>query len=122
MNGRIVTGATVGEALEPRLTVDGLRNLLLDMRTAKKQLPRAILVSEYDRRDLNQDLLSGSVTEVSKQDQRPDHDAAAIGVIEGVIIKSHPHVARGKARLVFGPHAAPSPAKLGGEGLIIVGA
>jgi hypothetical protein len=122
MSSRIITGATVGEALEPRLTVDGLRNLLLDLRTAGKPLPRAILVSEYDRRELNQDLMAGSTVNVSKHDQREDADGAAIGVVEGVIIKAHPHVERGKARLIYGPPPPPEPAKLGGEGLIIVGA
>jgi hypothetical protein len=84
-----------------RLTVDGLRSLLADLRAAKRPLPRAILVSEYDRRDLNQDLLAGSVMPVAKQDQAPEHDGQAIGVVEGVIIASHPHVTRGSARLLY---------------------
>lgn len=97
--------------------------MLQAMRDAGQELPKAILVSEYDRRDLNQDLLAGSATEVLPEDQRPEHDGAAIGVIEGVIIKSHPEVPRGKARLIY-PTYAPGRVqhKLGGEGLIIVGA
>lgn len=115
---RILTGVSLGEAIRPRLTVDGLRNLLLDLRRARKQLPKAILVSEYDRRDLNQDLLAGAANDVSKQDQRPEHDLHAIGVIEGVVIRAHPDVARGQARLVFGPRPVPAE----GRGLIIAGA
>jgi hypothetical protein len=94
-------GVLLSEALRPRLTVDGLLSLLSDLRAAGKPMPRAILVSEYDRRDLNQDLMAGSVDPVAKEDQTPDHDGAAIGVIGGVVVKSHPDISRGKARLVF---------------------
>ena len=90
-----------GDLCRPSLTVDGLRNLLADRRTAKMPIPRAILVSEYDRRDLNQDLLGGSVVPVAKADQAPEHDGQAIGVVEGVVVMSHPDLSRGKARLVF---------------------
>lgn len=108
----------VGEVLEPSLTVDGLRNLILDLRTAGRPLPQAILVSEYDRRELNQDLMGGSVDPVAKADQRPEHDGIAIAVIEGITIFSHPEVRRGKARLLYGPREQPRP----GTGKIIVGA
>jgi hypothetical protein len=94
---------TLGEAFRPRLTVDGLRNLLLDLRTSGRPIPRAIIVSEYDRRDLNQDLLGTSVAPVAKADQAPEHDGQAIGVIEGVVIASHRDIPRGKARLFYGP-------------------
>lgn len=119
---RIILPGEVGSAIEPRLTVDGLRNLIQDARKTPRGAPRAILVSEYDRREINQDLLAGSVTEVAKEDRRPEHDRACMGVIEGVPIGCHPDIPRGKARLVYGPKKAEISAKLGGEGLIIVGA
>lgn len=119
---RIILPGEVGSAIEPRLTVDGLRDLLQDWRKAGKRLPIAILVSEYDRRDLNQDLLAGSVQEVAKEDQRPEHDGDAIGFIEGVMVRSHPDVSRGKARLLYPPVLKDVDNKLGGEGKIIVGA
>lgn len=124
MQSKVITGVSIAEAMEPRLTVDGLRDMLQDMRHAGQPMPCAILVSEYDRRDLNQDLLSGSVHEVGKADQAPEHDGLAIGIVEGIPIRSHPDVARGKARLLFpDPKLTPRPQqKLGGEGLIIVGA
>lgn len=120
---RIITGVSVAEAIEPRLTVDSIRAMLQDMRDAKQELPRAIYVSEYDRRELNQDLMAGAVHEVAKEDQRPEHDGAAIGIIEGIPVKAHPDIPRGKCRLVY-PTYKPGrqPTKLGGEGLIIVGA
>lgn len=101
MSGLILLDGKIGEALEPRLTVEGIRSLLQDLRDAGQQLPAAILVSEYDRREINQDLLGGSVEEVAKADQAPDHDAKAIGIIEGIMVRSHPDVPRGKARLAY---------------------
>lgn len=94
----------VGDLWRPTLTVDGLRNLLADLRSAGRPLPQSILVSEYDRRDLNQDLLGGAAHQIARDDQRPEHDGQAIGIIEGIPIMSHPDIAKGKARLVY-PHA-----------------
>lgn len=121
--GVIITGVSIAEAVEPRLTVDGLRSMLQDLRDAKQELPRAIYVSEYDRRELNQDLLAGAVGPVDKQDQRTEHDGVAIGIIEGIPVKSHPDIPRGKCRLIY-PEYKPGRVqqKLGGEGRIIVGA
>ena len=90
----------VSAARRPRLTVDGLRDMIGDLRKSG-HVPAAILLNEYDRREMNQDLMAHSVSEVSGDDQRPEHDGNAIGVIEGVMIVSHQDVARGKARLVF---------------------
>jgi hypothetical protein len=119
---RIILPGEVGSQIEPRLTVEGLRDLLQDWRAAGKRLPLAILVSEHERRDLNQDLLAGSVHEVAKPDQRPEHDGECIGFVEGVMVAAHPDVPRGKARFVFPPLKAEVSTKLGGEGLIVVGA
>lgn len=118
---RIILPGEVGFTVEPRLTVDGLRDMLQDMRRAGRRMPNAILVSEYDRRDLNQDLMAGAVHEVAKEDQRPEHDGQAIGMIEGVVIGSSPHVARGKARLVYPPEKKEVNDRLGGEGVIMIG-
>lgn len=91
----------IGDLVRPRLTVDGLRNLLADLRTAGRPLPQSIIVSESDRRDLNQDLLGGAANEVAREDQRPEHDGQAVGIVEGVVILSHPDLRRGQARLVY---------------------
>jgi hypothetical protein len=103
MQQRIILPGEVGSTIEPRLTVDGLRDMIQDMRRNGERIPTIILVSEYERRDLNQDLLAGSVHEVAKEDRRPEHDGAAIGIVEGVMIRSHPDVSRGKARLIYPP-------------------
>lgn len=97
--------AVDGEVLRPRLTVDGLRDMIGDLRKIGR-VPQAILVSEYDRRDLNQDLMAGAVQPVAKEDQRPEHDGAALGVVEGVMIIASKDIARGKARLLYPPQAA----------------
>ena len=119
---RIILPGEVGSQIEPRLTVEGLRDLLQDWRRNGQRLPNIILVSEHERRDLNQDLLAGSVQEVAKADQRPEHDGECIGFIEGVMVRSHQDVPRGKARFIYPPEVRNVEHKLGGEGLIIVGA
>jgi hypothetical protein len=119
---RLILPGEVGSAIEPRLTVEGLRDLLQDWRKMGRRMPHIVLVSEYERRDLNQDLLAGSEHEVLKADQRPEHDGEAIGFIEGVMVRSHPDVPRGKARFIYPPEKREVNQRLGGEGLIIVGA
>lgn len=118
---RIILHGEVGSQIEPRLTVEGLRDMIQDLRRAGR-IPSYILVSEYDRRDLNQDLLACSTHEVAKQDQRPEHDGEAIGFVEGVMVSSHPEVPRGRARLIYPPVRAKVENRLGGEGKIIMGA
>jgi hypothetical protein len=103
MQGRILLPGEVGSQIEPRLTLEGLRDMFRDLRAAGKRLPDVVLVSEYERRDLNQELLGASKSLVAKEDQRPEHDGQAIGFIEGVMVRSHPDVPRGKARLIYPP-------------------
>jgi len=117
--GAVILPGEVGSQFEPRLTAEGLRQLIRDLRDRKQRIPNYIIVSEYDRRDLNQDVLSMSTTPVAKEDQAPDHDGKAIAILEGVMVRSHPDVPRGKARLVYGAMTVPNDP---GVGKIIVGA
>ena len=103
MQGRILLPGEVGPQIGPALTLEGLRNMLQDMRRRGQRIPNIILVSEYERRDLNQDLLGASVGTVAKEDQRPEHDGEAVGFVEGVMVRSHPDVPRGKARFIYPP-------------------
>lgn len=103
MTGRILLPGEIGAAIAPRLTLDGLRDLLGEMRRRGERMPVAIIVSETERRDLNQELLGASEEAVAKEDQRPEHDGRAIGIVDGVMIRSHPEVPVGKARLVYPP-------------------
>lgn len=118
MSQQIILPGEVGSTIEPRLTVEGIRMLIEDCQKSGR-IPRAVLVSEYDRRDLNQDLLAGSAEPVAKDDQRPEHDGKAIGIVLGVVIACHPDIPRGRARLVFGPLLDQNRP---GTGKIIVGA
>lgn len=120
--GQVIIPGEVGSQIEPRLTVDGLRDLLQDWRRNGQRMPKVIVVSEQDRRDLNQDLLGWSAQPVAKEDQRPEHDGECIAIIEGVQVRSHPDVPRGKARFLYAAEVRTYEQKLGGEGLIIVGA
>lgn len=101
MSGRILLLGEVGAQLEPSLTYEGLRNLLGDMRRRGERMPQIVLLSEYDRRQVNQQLLAASAQPVAKDDQRPEHDNDAIGIVEGVMFRSHPDVPRGKCRMVY---------------------
>ena len=91
----------IGDHIQPRLTVDGLRDLIQDLRRTPAGVPWVILLSEYDRRDLNQDLMAGGSTPVLKKDHEPAADGYSIGVIEGVVIRSSPEISRGRARLCW---------------------
>lgn len=119
---RLILPGEVGSQLEPRLTAEGIRQLIRDLRDRGQRIPNYIIVSEYDRRDLNQDVMAGSAEPVAKADQRPEHDGEAIAIIEGVMVRSHPDVPRGKARLIYPPVVKSVENRLGGEGQIIVGA
>lgn len=102
MSGVILPGE-VGSQFQPRLTAEGIRQLIRDIRDRKERIPSYILVSEYDRRDLNQDVLGMSTTPVADADKRPEHDGQAIAILEGVMVRSHPDVPRGRARLIYPP-------------------
>jgi hypothetical protein len=74
---RIILPGEVGSQIEPRLTLEGLTDLLKDLRAHGQRLPTVIAVSEHERRDLNQELLGASTGEVAKADQRPSTTAPA---------------------------------------------
>jgi hypothetical protein len=84
------------------LTVDGLRQLIHDQIKLGFK-PSCILVSETDRRDLNQDLMSMSATPVAKADENLDFES--IGFIEGCMVASHPDVRAGHVRIIDAPAA-----------------
>lgn len=103
MQGRIILHGEVGPQFEPSLSLEGIREMIRDLRKAGQRIPNYIIVSEHERRDINQELLAGSTEAVSKADQAPDHDGQAIGFVEGVMVRSHPDVPRGRARFIYPP-------------------
>ncbi len=100
---RILLPGEVGDAFEPSLTLQGLREMIQDLRRRNQRIPNCIIVSEYERRDLNQEMLGISKDPVARIDQRPEHDGECIAFIEGVPVRSHRDVPRGKARFIYPP-------------------
>jgi hypothetical protein len=82
------------------LTFDGLREMVRDLRDRGVH-PALILVSEHEKRDLKQDILAFS-TERLPVAYEADHEQAVIGFVEGCPVVSHPHMPRGKCRII--PH------------------
>jgi hypothetical protein len=123
MSDVILVPVEIGRSQDrPHFTVDGFKQLVRDLTKQHGRKPSAIILNEYDRRELNQEVMSTSKTAVSKEDQRESHDGAAIGYIDGVAFVSERGQSRGSCRPVFGARQLKVENKLGGEGLIIVGA
>ena len=101
--GRVILPGEVGSQIEPSLTWEGLLNMLGDMRRLGARMPKILLVSERERRNLNQEILGHSAQAVAKEDQVPAHDGACLGFIDGVLVGSHPDVPNGKARFLYSP-------------------
>lgn len=78
------------------LTLDGIRNLICDLRAAG-QVPGAILLSEREKKDIKLEIMSYA-TEVSPDaEETLDRCLAMIG---GVPVVSHPAVTPGKCRIL----------------------
>ena len=74
------------------LTLESVREMIIDLRA--RGLPvNLVMVSEYDKRDLKQELMAmGESLSESHED--------VIGFIQGCIVVSHPNVACGTARIL----------------------
>jgi hypothetical protein len=73
-----------------KLSIADLHEMIADVRRQGGR-PSLILVSEFDKADLKSELNDGGT----------DPDDAIIGLINGCIIVSHPHVPRFAARVVL---------------------
>jgi hypothetical protein len=67
----LVPGEIGGQLDRPYLTVDGFKQLIKDLTETYGRKPTAIILSEYDRRELNQQVMAGATQDVAKDDQRP---------------------------------------------------
>ena len=74
------------------LTLESVREMINDLR-ARGLLANIVMVSEYDKRDLKQELMSMGET-------LSDTDEDVIGFIQGCMVVSHPDVPRGTARII----------------------
>ena len=74
------------------LTVESVRELIKDLRA--RGLPaKVVVVSEYDKRELKQELMEMG-------DQLAESDDDVIGFIQGCMVISHRDVPRGTARVL----------------------
>ena len=74
------------------LTLESVREMINDLRA--RGLPaKLIMVSEYDKRDLKQELMAMG-------DSPAESDEDVIGLIQGCMVISHPDVPRGTARIL----------------------
>ena len=74
------------------LTVESVRELIADLRA--HGLPaKIVLVSEYDKRELKQELMAMG-------DSLAESDEDVIGLIQGCMVLSHRDVPRGTARII----------------------
>lgn len=91
---RIAAGEkfSVANSKRGHITVDGLANMIGDLRKQGKE-PEAILLSHRDRIDLNDDLMAMSKVTVAKADA---NNKLQIGCILGVLIGWNRHVQNGK--------------------------
>lgn len=87
---------SVANSRRGHITVDGLRNLIQDLRKAG-HVPEALVLSLRDRRDLNDDIMAMSTTPVAKDDANKSD--MQIGWIEGVMVGWNRHVADGKCHI-----------------------
>lgn len=78
------------------LTLDGLRNLILDLRAAG-QVPGAILLSEREKKDIKLEIMAAAAEVSDDAEDTLDHCLAMIG---GVPVVSHPLVTPGKCRIL----------------------
>lgn len=92
--------AGVGAVLSLALTYEGLSSFIADL-ISQGRKPMSVIVSEYDRRELNQQIMDTAIEPVAKHDQRPDGDRVSLGFVQGVMISASPLVARGQARLIY---------------------
>lgn len=74
----------------------GLRMMLQDLRK-KGIVPMAILVSPFEAKDLKRELIDTSPQKLADCWDTADE---AVGIIEGVMVTSHPNIERGKCRLI----------------------
>ncbi len=70
--------------------------MLQDMR-AKGVSPMAILVSPFDGKDLKRELVDTSPQKLADAWDTVDD---SVGIIEGVMVTTHPDVERGKCKLI----------------------
>ncbi len=98
-----VKGLLPGEPFSIRFTYDALRDMVQEQRRIGRN-PRLLIVSEYDRNEIIQELQAHSSEPVPKNDE--DKFNQTLGFIEGCMVLAHRDQPKGKIRVIC---ARPNP-------------
>lgn len=92
-----VKGLLPGEPFSIRMTYDALRDAVQEQKTLGRD-PRLIIVSEYDRNEILQELQAHSETPVPKNDE--DKFDQTLGFMEGCMVLAHRDNPKGRIRII----------------------
>lgn len=92
-----VSGLLPGEPFSVRFTYDAITDMIREQRRLGRT-PKLLLVSEYDRNEIIQEIQSQSVTPVPKADE--DKFNQTLGFIDGCLTLAHRDVPKGKIRVI----------------------
>jgi hypothetical protein len=98
-----VKGLLPGEPFSVRFTYDALTDMVREQRRLGRD-PKLLLVSEYDRNEIIQEIQAHSLTPVPKDDE--DKFNQTLGFIDGCLALAHRDVPKGKIRVIC---AKPNP-------------
>lgn len=98
-----VKGLLPGEPFSVRFTYDAITDMIREQRQLGRK-PRLLLVSEYDRNEIIQEIQAHSIAPVPKNDE--DKFNQTLGFIDGCLTLAHRDVARGQIRVIC---AKPNP-------------
>ena len=91
-----LTPVTVASGRTGHIGIDGLRNMIGDLRRGGIT-PKAIVLSKRDRLDVNDDIMAMSVSPVSQEDA---NRKLQIGYVDGVMIGWNRNVSNGKCVVI----------------------
>lgn len=92
-----VAGLLPGEPFTVRFTYDSLTDMIREQRRLGRT-PKLLLVSEYDRNEIIQEIQAHSVSPVPKDDE--DKFNQTLGFIDGCLALAHRDVPKGKVRVI----------------------
>lgn len=98
-----VKGLLPGEPFSVLMTYDALRDMVQEQKTLGRE-PKILLVSEYDRNEITQELQAHSIEPVKKADE--DKFNQTLGFMEGCLVLAHRDVPKGRIRVIC---AKPNP-------------
>lgn len=92
-----VKGLLPGEPFTVRFTHDALRDMVREQKALGRE-PKLLIVSEYDRNEIIQELQAHSKEPVKRSDE--DKFNQTLGFIEGCMVLAHRDQDRGKVRVI----------------------